>query len=134
VVRDRLDTRVAILKVHPGITPELVTVFLLAPEIRAVILETYGSGNAITRPWFLALVRTAGQSKVMVNVTQCKSGSVNMDIYATGKTLKLAGVVSGDDITTEAALGKLFVLLGQSEDNGWVKNQFGKDLHGEISK
>ena len=133
-VHDRLDTRVAILKVHPGITPELVTVFLLAPEIRAVILETYGSGNAITRPWFLSLVREAGKSKAIVNVTQCKSGSVNMDIYATGRTLKLAGVVSGYDITTESALGKLFVLLGENPDNETVKNRFGEDLCGEISK
>jgi L-asparaginase len=130
----RLDTRVSILKIHPGITPEVVTVFLLAPEIRAVILETYGSGNAITRPWFLSLVRTASQSKVVVNVTQCKSGTVNMDLYATGKTLKIAGVVSGYDITTEAALGKLFVLQGMSEDPEWVKNRFGEDLFGEISK
>ena len=133
-IHDRLDTRVAILKVHPGITPELVTVFLLAPEIRAVILETYGSGNAITRPWFLSLVREAGKSKAIVNVTQCKSGSVNMDIYATGRTLKLAGVVSGYDITTESALGKLFVLLGENPDNEAVKNRFGEDLCGEISK
>ena len=58
-VHDRLDTRVSILKIHPGITPEVVTVFLLAPEIRAVILETYGSGNALSRPWFLALLREA---------------------------------------------------------------------------
>ena len=134
-IRIRYNTRVIrYLKIHPGITPEVVTVFLLAPEIRAVILETYGSGNAITRPWFLSLVRTASQSKVVVNVTQCKSGTVNMDLYATGKTLKIAGVVSGHDITTEAALGKLFVLLGQSEDPEWVKNRFGEDLFGEISK
>jgi L-asparaginase len=133
-VHDRLDTRVSILKVHPGITPEVVTVFLLAPEIRAVILETYGSGNAISRPWFLALIREAAKTKVVVNVTQCKSGTVNMDIYATGKTLKLAGVVSGQDITTEAALGKLFVLMGLYEDNEQVKNRFGEDLIGEISK
>ena len=133
-VHDKLDTRVSILKVHPGITPEVVTVFLLAPEIRSVILETYGSGKALSKPWFLALLREAAKSKVLVNVTQCKSGTVNMDIYATGKTLKLAGVVSGHDITTEAALGKLFVLLGLYEDNEQVKNRFGEDLIGEISK
>jgi L-asparaginase len=57
-----------------------------------------------------------------------------MDLYATGKTLKLAGAVSGHDITTEAALGKLFILLGMSEDQEWVKNRFGEDLFGEISK
>lgn len=133
-VHDRLDTRVSILKVHPGITPEVVRVFLCAPEIRAVILETYGSGNAISKPWFLDLVREAGKTKVIVNVTQCKSGTVDMDIYATGKTLKLAGVVSGYDITTEAALGKLFVLLGEEEDNERVKRAFDGDLFGEISK
>jgi L-asparaginase len=133
-VHDRLDTRVSILKVHPGITPEVVRVFLCAPEIRAVILETYGSGNAISKPWFLDIVREAGRTKVLANVTQCKSGSVNMDIYATGKTLKLAGVVSGYDITTEAALGKLFVLLGDETDNEQVKKAFDKDLFGEISK
>ena len=133
-VHDRLDTRVSILKVHPGITPEVVRVFLCAPEIRAVILETYGSGNAISKPWFLDIVREAGKTKVLANVTQCKSGCVNMDIYATGKNLKLAGVVSGYDITTEAALGKLFVLLGDEADNGQVKKAFDKDLFGEISK
>ncbi len=133
-VHDILDTRVSILKVHPGITPEVVRVFLLAPEIRAVIIETYGSGNAISKPWFLDIVREAGKTKVLVNVTQCKSGTVDMDIYATGKTLKLAGVVSGNDITTEAALGKLFVLLGLYEDNERVKNRFGEDLIGEITK
>ena len=130
----KLDTRVAILKVHPGMTPQVMRAFLFSGDIRAVILETYGSGNAISKPWFLDILREAGKTKVLVNVTQCKSGSVNMDIYATGKTLKLAGVVSGYDITTEAALGKLFVLLGRSEDNEWVKSRFNEDLFGEISK
>lgn len=133
-VHDRLDTRVAILKIHPGITPQVMEVVLHAPQIRAVILETYGSGNAISQPWFLDIVREAGQTKVLVNVTQCKSGSVDMDIYATGKTLKQAGVVSGYDSTTEAALGKLFVLLGENADNETVKKRFDEDLNGEISK
>ena len=133
-VHDRLDTRVSILKIHPGITPEVVTVFLLAPETRAVILETYGSGNAITRPWFLSLVRTASLSKVVVNVTQCKSGTVNMDLYATGKALSDAGAVSGGDLTTEGALAKLFVLMGENPDNEKVKSLLGENLRGEISK
>ena len=133
-VQSHLDTRVSILKVHPGMTPQVMRSIVTDPGTRAVILETYGSGNAISRPWFLSLVRTASQSKVVVNVTQCKSGTVNMDLYATGKTLKIAGVVSGHDITTEAALGKLFVLLGMSEDGEWVKTRFGEDRFGEISK
>ena len=134
-VHDRLDTRVAILKIHPGITPEMVRIFLCAPEIRAVIIETYGSGNALTKPWFTDIIREASATgKILLNVTQCTAGSVNMDLYATGKSLKEAGVVSGYDVTTEAALGKLFVLMGRSEDNGWVKAWLGEDLSGEISK
>ena len=134
-VRSRLDTRVAVLKLHPGITPEMMRVFLCAPEIRAVILETYGSGNALSKPWFTDIIREASAlGKILLNVTQCTAGSVNMDLYATGKSLKEAGVVSGYDITTEAALGKLFVLMGQSDDNGWVKAWLGENLSGEISK
>ena len=134
-VRGRLDTRVSILKVHPGITPQVMRVFLCAPEIRAVIIETYGSGNAISKSWFTDIIREASAlGKILLNVTQCTAGSVNMDIYATGKTLKKAGVVSGYDSTTEAALGKLFVLMGCSDDNGWVKEQLEKDLAGEITK
>ncbi len=72
--------------------------------------------------------------KVLMNVTQCASGAVNMDLYATGKALQKAGVVSGLDITTESALGKLFYLLGKSEDNEWVKARLGENLKGEISK
>ena len=133
-VHDRLDTRVSILKVHPGITPQVVRNILLGEETRAVIIETYGSGNALSKPWFLDIVKEAGRTKVLLNVTQCKSGTVNMDIYATGQTLKRAGVVSGYDITTEAALAKLFVLMGLYGDNAQVKTRLGEDLFGEISK
>ena len=133
-VHDRLDTRVSILKVHPGITPQVVRNILLGEETRAVIIETYGSGNALSKPWFLDIVEEAGRTKVLLNVTQCKSGTVNMDIYATGQTLKRAGVVSGYDITTEAALAKLFVLMGLYGDNAQVKTRLGEDLFGEISK
>ena len=72
--------------------------------------------------------------KVILNVTQCKSGTVNMDLYATGARLKHAGVLSGEDITTEAALGKLFCLMGRTLDNARVKTLLEKDLCGEISK
>ena len=129
-----LDTRVSILKVHPGITPQVVRNILLGEETRAVIIETYGSGNALSKPWFLDIVAEAGRTKVLLNVTQCKSGTVNMDIYATGQTLKRAGVVSGYDITTEAALAKLFVLMGLHADNATVKARLEEDMFGEISK
>lgn len=131
----RLDTRVSILKIHPGITPQVVKNILLGEETRAVIIETYGSGNAPTKPWFLDIVRQArSMGKVLVNVTQCPSGCVNMNLYATGKPLLEAGTVSGYDSTTESALAKLFHLLGCCPDNERVKALFDEDLKGEISK
>ena len=133
-IQDRLDTRVSILKLHPGITPAVVRYFLLSPETRAVIIETYGSGNAPSQPWFLDIVAEADRmGKILVNVTQCQAGAVNMRIYANGKRLEDAGVVSGFDSTTESALGKLFVLLGRYQDNARVKELFQQDLCGEIT-
>ena len=134
-VDTRLDTRVSILMIHPGITPGVVRNILLVAATRAVIIETYGSGNAPTAPWFLDIVRRAKEmGKVLVNVTQCPSGCVNMNLYATGKPLLEAGTVSGYDSTTESALAKLFHLLGIYADNGRVEQLFDSDLKGEITK
>lgn len=134
-VSTTLDTRVSILKLHPGITPDAVRYFLCDPGTRAVIMETYGAGNAPSAPWFLDIVTEAGkEGKVIVNVTQCIAGTVDMDIYATGKSLEMAGVVNGFDSTTESALAKLFFLLGKSSDNLWVKEMMQRNLKGEISK
>lgn len=130
-----LDTRVSILKIHPGITPQVVRNILLGPETRAVIIETYGSGNAPTAPWFIDIVREAHEmGKILLNITQCNAGRVNMNLYATGKPLKDAGVVSGYDSTTESALAKLFFLMGKTEDNNEVRSLLDCDLKGEITK
>ena len=130
-----LDTRVAILKIHPGITPQVARGILCAPESKAVIIETYGAGNAPSKGWFLDMVTEATKmGKILLNVTQCLAGSVNMDIYATGKCLKNAGVCNGYDCTTEGALAKLYYLMGWSENNSLVKEMLERDLRGEISK
>ena len=135
IFRKCLDTRVSILKMHPGITPQIVRDIMCSPDTRAVIIETYGAGNAPSKEWFLKIVQeAAGMGKIILNVTQCIAGSVNMDIYATGKCLKDAGVVSGYDSTTESALAKLFYLLGTFQDNEQVKKLLEEDLRGEISK
>lgn len=135
VFHSNIDTRVAILKMHPGITPQVVKDILCSKENRAVIIETYGAGNAPSKEWFLNLVKEASQmGKVLLNITQCIAGSVDMDIYATGKCLKEAGVLNGYDSTTEGALAKLFYLLGQFEDNEMVKAAIEDNLRGEISK
>lgn len=134
-IHTQLDTRVSILKIHPGITADTAEHFLCAPGTRAVILETYGSGNAISKPWFTDIVRRASDmGKIILNVTQCAAGEVNMDLYATGKSLKNAGVISGYDSTTESALGKLFVLMGMHRDNTDVKKMLETSIRGEISK
>ena len=130
-----LDTRVSILKIHPGITPEVVRNILCGKDTRAIIMETYGSGNAPTRDWFLDIVKeSSAMNKIIVNVTQCLAGTVNMNIYANGKALERAGVIDGYDSTTESALAKLFYLMGKSRDNEWVKAMMGRNLKGAISK
>lgn len=134
-INTNLDTRVSILKIHPGITEQAIRDILLGSGTRAVILETYGSGNAISKPWFIEIIKeAAAMGKVLLNVTQCLNGDVDMDLYATGRTLKDAGVISGHDITTESALGKLFCLMGNNADNERVKSLLLMNLKGEISK
>ena len=129
-----MDTRVSILKIHPGITPAVVSNILLGDQTRAVIIETYGSGNAPTKPWFLDIVReSSARGKVLVSVTQCLAGTVNMNLYATGKSLQEAGVVSGYDSTTEAMLAKLFYLFGSGRSIEDIYSALGRSLRGEIT-
>jgi L-asparaginase len=135
VFHKELDTRVSILKLHPGITPQVVRSILCSPDPRAVIIETYGAGNAPSKEWFISVINeAAGMGKILLNVTQCLAGSVNMDIYATGKTLKEAGVINGYDSTTESALAKLFHLMGRYSYEEEVRKGLENNLRGEISK
>ena len=133
-IHTNLDTSVSILKVHPGITRQVVEDILLGSRTRAVIIESYGCGNAPSSDWFIDIVRESNaRGKILYNVTQCIRGLVNMDLYATGRTLKDAGVLGGKDITTESALGKLFFLMGNNVDNESVKAYLEYDLRGEMS-
>lgn len=128
-----LDTSVSILKIHPGITPQVVSDILCGSRTKAIILETYGSGNAPGKSWFLDIVRQARQmGKILVNVTQCASGTVNMSIYANGKMLEDCGVDSCHDMTTESALAKLFHILGTAPQKAHALLQV--PLRGEFSK
>lgn len=133
-VFQNLDTNVAILKIFPGITPEVIDAILNMEELRGVVLETFGSGNAPTADWFVERIKDAvHRGLVVLNVTQCHAGKVDMDAYATGVALKQEGVISGFDSTTEAAVTKMFFALGQSDSSDKVKELLQSNLRGEIS-
>ena len=114
---------------------ELLDFLVSTPGIRAIILETYGSGNAPSGKWFTDCIRKAiDRGLIVLNVTQCQAGRVDMDTYSTGKSLKNIGVTGGGDCTTEAAVAKLFFLLGQSIDNKEIINLLKKNLRGELTE
>ena len=126
--------RVAVMRLFPGITPEVVKGITGIPGLRALVLETYGSGNATTRRWFLDILEEAVQNGLIIlNVSQCPAGKVDMEAYATGIQLKEMGVISGHDSTLEAAVTKLFFLLGHQSENNTIKELLNKNLKGEIS-
>lgn len=135
-VRKRFDTRVAILKLFPGIGPEVVGAVLGTPGLQAVIIETYGSGNAPTDTWFITAIEEAIKRGIIVlNVTQCKAGAVKMRQYAVSCDLDRIGVIGAGDITIEAAVTKLMCLLGNyPDDKEHVKQRLSQSLRGEITE
>lgn len=133
-LRTKLDTNVAILKIFPGITQQAIDAVMGTKGCRAVVLETFGSGNAPTTKQFVSTIKKwVKKGLIVVNVTQCQAGKVDMGAYATGVALREAGVVSGYDSTTEATLCKLFVLLGRYSSSAMVKKELQECLCGEIS-
>jgi L-asparaginase len=128
------DVGVVALRLFPGITADTLRNVLRDP-VRGLVLETYGSGNAPSRDAeLLRVLRDAiERGVVVVNVTQCLRGGVQMGAYAAGRALAEAGVVSGGDLTAEAALAKLLVLLSRGDDPRTVAAAMGRDLAGELT-
>ncbi|MDE1207759.1 asparaginase [Tenacibaculum larymnensis] len=134
VVRKNLDNHVAILKLFPGITESVVRSFMNIPDLKGIILETYGSGNAPTEKWFVDLLEESVSKGIyIVNVTQCKGGSVILGHYETSSELKRIGIVDGKDITTETAIAKMMYLLGEKLSKEEFTNYFQTPLRGEMA-
>lgn len=135
IVRKKLVKDVVILKLYPGITSLVVETILQIKNLKGIVLETYGSGNAPNTPWFLKLIKEAVDKNIkIINVTQCSGGSVILGHYDTSIGLKEIGVISGLDITTESAIAKLMYLLSQDLSNKEFREYFQKSLRGEISE
>ncbi len=134
-VHKKLETGVMILKLFPGIQPSMVEAMFAIPGLRGIIMETFGSGNAPTHHSFLdALAKAIAKGILVYNVTQCKSGAVEQGLYQTSLRLGQIGVVSGGDITTEAALAKMMFLLGEGYSGEALKVQLTRPLRGEMSQ
>jgi L-asparaginase len=129
-----LDNNITILKLFPGISEASVAAQLGVEGLKAVILETYGSGNAMTDAWFLELLRRAIENGIIVlNVTQCKAGPVEIGKYHTSRELGRIGVMSGLDITTESAVAKLMYLFGTGLNKPDIEKLLQASLRGEIT-
>ena len=129
-----MDDHVMILTIFPGIRKEFVEHFLSVPNLRGVVLKTFGAGNAPQKPWLIdCLKKLDDQGVVLANITQCSEGRVEMHRYETGLQLLQVGVINGYDSTPESMLTKLMFLLGHNYDRDTIHKLMNTSLCGEIS-
>jgi L-asparaginase len=134
VVHRNLDNNIAVLKLFPGLSRNFVKSVINSPGLKSLIIETFGSGNAPTYKWFIEELKGfISGGGIILNITQCHGGSVEMGLYETSREMLKAGVIGGGDITSEAAVTKMMHLLGRFEDRKLIKSLIDKPLSGEMT-
>lgn len=133
-VHTSLDNDIAVLKLFPGISKKITSAILNTKGIKAIIIESFGAGNATTQDWFIQELQIAiSKGIIILNITQCREGRVIQGMYETSSQLKKLGVVGGSDLTFESAVTKLMFLLGQNLKNSEIKKKLQANLRGELS-
>ena len=133
-IATRLADGIEVIKLFPGLGENILRAMLSAPGLRAVVLETFGAGNAPTNEWFIRVLKEAiDRGVIILNITQCGGGKVSMELYETGLRLQKIGVLCGHDMTTEAAVTKLMYVLGLGLSDEQTRALLRRPLRGEFT-
>lgn len=132
-IHTKLNANIGVLKMYPGIT-ELAVKAITESKVEAIVLEAFGSGNVPTASWFIkCLERAIAENKIIIDISQCKGGSVQLGVYETSRELKEMGVLSGFDMTFEATITKLMFLMGQELPISEIKRLLEVPIAGELT-